>query len=87
MDIKSVLVPDTIIQKMYIDGRWVESDASEKREIINPANGEVIGIVTEGSAQDAKNAIAVAHRAFYDDGWMNSKARDRADRLLQISNN
>ncbi|WP_035445771.1 aldehyde dehydrogenase family protein [Bacillus sp. UNC41MFS5] len=86
MDIKSVLVPVTIIQRMYIDGRWVVGDADEKRESINPANGEVIGIVTEGSTQDAKKAIAAARRAFYDDGWMNSKARDRADRLLQISN-
>ena len=86
MDIKLDLVQDTIIQKMYIDGRWVLSDSGEKREIINPANGEVIGIVTEGSAEDAKKAIVAAHRAFYKDGWMNSKARDRADRLLQISN-
>ncbi|UOF90975.1 aldehyde dehydrogenase family protein [Fodinisporobacter ferrooxydans] len=86
MDVKSVLTPNHITQGMYIDGKWVESVSGDTREVINPANGEIIGIVTEGSVEDAKKAIEAARRAFYDDGWMNSKARHRAELLLQISN-
>ncbi|MEW9670427.1 aldehyde dehydrogenase family protein [Ammoniphilus sp. 3BR4] len=86
MDIKSVLTPNHIIQKMYIDGQWVANETGDTREVINPANREVIGIVTEGSVEDARKAIEAARRAFYEDGWMNSKARHRAELLLQISN-
>lgn len=85
MDIKSVLTPNSVIQKMYIDGKWVANENGDTREVINPADREVIGIVTEGSVEDAKKAIEAARRAFYEDGWMN-KARHRAELLLQISN-
>ncbi|MBO1511433.1 aldehyde dehydrogenase family protein [Metabacillus bambusae] len=71
---------------MYINGEWVLSESNQTREIINPANGEVIGIVTEGSVEDSKKAIEVAKNAFYKNGWMNSKARERAELLLKISN-
>lgn len=85
-DIESALVSNSITQKMYINGEWVLSEANRTREIINPANGEVIGTVTEGSEEDAKKAIEAARKAFYENGWMNSKARHRAELLLQISN-
>ncbi len=85
MDAKSFLTGLDTTQKMYIDGKWVLSSSQETREVINPATGEVIGIVTEGNRDDAKQAIAAARRAFDTDGWQDSKARDRADLLNKIA--
>ncbi|GAA3312852.1 hypothetical protein GCM10020331_001580 [Ectobacillus funiculus] len=49
---------------MYINGEWVLGESNQTREIINPANGEVIGIVTEGSAEDAKKQLKLHERLF-----------------------
>ena len=73
------------IKKMFIDGEWVLSSSGEVREVINPADEEVIAKVTEGTADDVKKAVAAAKRAFYEDGWMESVATDRADYLLKIA--
>lgn len=64
-DIGSVLISNSTTQKMYINGEWVLSESNQKREIINPANGEVIGTVTEGSTEDAIKAIEAVRKAFY----------------------
>ncbi|MDF2681716.1 MAG: betaine-aldehyde dehydrogenase [Brevibacillus sp.] len=85
MDTKSYLTALDTVQKMYIDGQWVEGANSETRVIINPATGEEIGIVTEGTREDAKTAIKAARRAFDQDGWQESKARDRATLLSKIA--
>ncbi|RBW68519.1 aldehyde dehydrogenase family protein [Bacillus taeanensis] len=85
-EIQSVLVSNSITQKMYINGEWVLSESNQTKEVINPANGEVIGTLTDGSVEDTKKAIEAARKAFYDNGWMNSRARDRAELLLKVSN-
>jgi betaine-aldehyde dehydrogenase len=85
-DIKSVLTSSNTTQKMYINGEWVLSESNQTSKIVNPANGELIGTVTVGTEEDAKKAIESARKAFYENGWMNSRARDRAEFLLQISN-
>lgn len=72
-------------QRMFIDGRWVHSSSGKTRQVVNPATEEVIAVVTEGNAEDSKQAIEAARRAFYEDGWMESMARDRADLLVRIA--
>ena len=84
-NIESYLTDKDTIQKMYINNEWVSNNSNEPNKIINPANGEVIGLVTEGSKENAKLAIESARKAFYEDGWMNSKARDRAEFLLKVA--
>ena len=54
------------IKKNYINGEWVESVTGRTREIICPSNEERIGITTESSAADAKQAILAAKSAFYE---------------------
>ncbi|GAB7388913.1 aldehyde dehydrogenase family protein [Bacillaceae bacterium] len=85
MDLYSVLGDKKFVQRMYIDGQWVLSKSNQTRKVINPANGEVIGTVTEGTEEDAKLAVEAARKAFYENGWMFSKARDRAERLRKIA--
>ncbi|MFS2024900.1 aldehyde dehydrogenase family protein [Massilia sp. CT11-137] len=49
----------------YIDGRWVAPEAGVSRhEIINPATGEVSGIVAYGTDADVHSAVHAAARAF-----------------------
>jgi malonate-semialdehyde dehydrogenase (acetylating)/methylmalonate-semialdehyde dehydrogenase len=48
----------------YIDGDWVESEATQQRDIINPATMKKIAKVTEGSVKDVKAAVDAASDAF-----------------------
>ena len=49
---------------LYINGSWVESESTEKIEVINPANEELIGHVTAGTKNDINNAVKAAYEAF-----------------------
>ena len=42
--------------RMYIGGQWVNSSSSEKIEVLNPANEEVIAIVPDASVEDGRRA-------------------------------
>ena len=48
----------------YINGSWVESESTEKIEVINPANEELIGHITAGTKGDINNAVQAAFKAF-----------------------
>ena len=50
--------------QFYINGAWVESHSSERIEVINPANEELIGHVTAGTAADIDKAVQAANEAF-----------------------
>lgn len=60
----SVLKDKTEIQNMYINGEWVSSNTNKSREIVNPANNEVIATVAEGGPEEANMAVQAAHDAF-----------------------
>ncbi|WAA11336.1 NAD-dependent succinate-semialdehyde dehydrogenase [Fervidibacillus albus] len=49
---------------MYINGKWVKAVSNESFPVINPANGQQIGSVPKGIAEDAKLAIDAASEAF-----------------------
>jgi len=48
----------------YINGSWVESESTEKIEVINPANEELIGHITAGTKGDINGAVKAAFEAF-----------------------
>jgi aldehyde dehydrogenase (NAD+) len=50
--------------QFYINGAWVESDSSEKIEVINPANEELVGHVSAGTRSDIDKAVKAANHAF-----------------------
>ena len=50
--------------QFYINGAWVESDSSERIDVINPANEEIVGHVTAGTAADIDKAVQAANKAF-----------------------
>ncbi len=47
--------------RMYIGGRWVDSEAGKTFAAHNPATGEVIATLPEGTREDARRAIAAAN--------------------------
>ena len=48
----------------YINGEWVEPDSSEKIQVINPANEELVGHVSAGTKTDIDKAVKAANQAF-----------------------
>lgn len=61
--------------QMYIDGDWVESETGARRPVVNPATGDTIGSVPEGSRKDAQRAIAAAGEVEEELRWMTPAER------------
>ncbi len=49
---------------MFINGNWMEAEGAKSFQSFNPASGEPIGMVPDGSDSDAKIAVAAAQEAF-----------------------
>ncbi len=47
---------------MFINGKWVT--ASKRLNVINPYNGDIVGVVSEAGEEELDEAIEYAHRAF-----------------------
>lgn len=71
--------------KMYINGEWVPAKSGKTREIVNPANGQVIAHAAEGDAEDARHAIEIARAAFDSGEWSELPAASRAAYLFAIA--
>ena len=70
--------------QMFIDGDWVNSSDGQTRDVINPATGEVLATVQEGTKEDANRAVAAAKKAFEGD-WYDSTPKDRQLALLKFA--
>ena len=64
---------------LYIDGEWRGSRSGSSFEVTNPATGDVIGDVADGTAADAADAVAAASVAFH--GWSRATAFERSEYL------
>lgn len=71
--------------KMFINGEWRDSQSKGKRDVYNPATGEVFAQAAEGSIEDAKEAIQVAKEAFESGVWSELPAAERASYLFKIA--
>ena len=61
--------PKVATQKMFIDGKWVDSVSGKTFETINPSTGEVICAVAEGDKADVDLAVKAARKAFETGPW------------------
>ena len=68
----------------YIDGQWVESNAREWSEILNPATGESLGKVPLSDAAEVTKAIDAAATAF--PAWRRTPPEDRIQPLFKLKN-
>ncbi|HST08901.1 MAG TPA: CoA-acylating methylmalonate-semialdehyde dehydrogenase [Terriglobales bacterium] len=66
----------------YIDGQWVESNAREWSEIINPATGESLGKVPLSDAAEVTKAIDAAAAAY--PAWRRTPPEDRIQPLFKL---
>ena len=66
----------------YIDGQWVESNAREWSEIINPATGESLGKVPLSDAGEVTKAIDAAAAAY--PAWRRTPPEDRIQPLFKL---
>lgn len=67
--------------QMLINGEWVNAASGKTFESLNPATGEVNGIVAEGDTEDVNRAVEAARRAFESGPWAEMSPSDRG-RLL-----
>src|SRR2546423_1225676 len=58
-----LLCPAMSVKKMFIEGRWVESEGGELFDADSPATGEIIAEVPKGTRADAQRAVEAAHKA------------------------
>ncbi len=66
----------------YIGGKWVESTAGKKLDVINPATGEKLAAVALSSKQEMDKAIAAAKNAF--PAWRNTPPVVRARYFFKL---
>jgi len=71
--------------QMYINGEWVSAQDGNTKDVINPANGDVIAQAASGTVQDARNAIDAARKAFDESSWTEISAVERARYLYAIA--
>jgi aldehyde dehydrogenase (NAD+) len=71
-----------VYDKHYINGQWVEPKSSDTHDVISASTEEVIGRIPLGSAQDVKDAVAAAKKAF--ESWSQTTPAERAGYLQKI---
>ncbi|WP_296132805.1 NADP-dependent succinate-semialdehyde dehydrogenase [Pseudomonas sp. Ga0074129] len=76
--------PSLLRQQAYVNGHWCEADSGARTEILNPANGELIGSVPNMGCAETRRAIEAAQTA--QPAWRALTAKERANRLRQWFN-
>lgn len=64
------------VLRNYINGQWVQAEASQTETIFNPATGEVLGEVPLSTREELDRAVAAAKEAFT--GWSSTPVPRRA---------
>ncbi|MGE4629024.1 MAG: aldehyde dehydrogenase family protein, partial [Pseudohongiellaceae bacterium] len=66
-------------QQCFIDGKWCDAEKNSSIEVINPANGKVLGSVPRMGAVETRLAIEAANVAFKP--WSGLPAKQRSNKL------
>src|SRR5262245_44765233 len=69
--------------KLFIGGRWVAPHGRETIDVHNAGNGQVMGKIPAGDANDADAAVKAARAAF--DAWKELPVEKRSEFLEKIS--
>ena len=76
-------MPELKKYKMFINGKWVNSDTEKTFETLNPENNKPWAIVPEASASDVDKAVQAAQNAFEGE-WPKLLPKERAKFLRLI---
>ncbi len=78
----TVAAPPASKIPQFINGQWIESQASEWQDIVNPATAEVLGRVPISDAAEVARAIDAAQAAYPE--WRRTPAEDRIQPLFKL---
>jgi len=67
----------------YVGGEWVDAVEGGTAEIINPATGETIAEVPNGTQADVDRAVEAAKNAYPE--WFDTTPGERAEMLLKLA--
>jgi acyl-CoA reductase-like NAD-dependent aldehyde dehydrogenase len=70
-------------QKLFIDGKWADSDSQESLEVRSPSSGQLLAKVPHASAADVDRAVESARRAR--DAWRLTPPFERAAACHRIA--
>jgi len=70
---------------LLIDGKWVPAESGKTFETYNPATGEVLAKVSEGSKADIDKAVKAARKAYETGPWRKMSASERARLLYKLA--
>lgn len=70
--------------KLFINGRWVDSAGTARLSVVNPATEELFTEVAEAQETDVVRAVAAARSAFDDGPWPSLTHQQRAEHLRSI---
>ena len=68
----------------YINNQWVESQAAETVEIVNPASRELLARTPLSTQAEVNLAANAAREAWWE--WRKTPAKDRVQYLLRLKN-
>ncbi|PIQ28894.1 aldehyde dehydrogenase [bacterium (Candidatus Blackallbacteria) CG17_big_fil_post_rev_8_21_14_2_50_48_46] len=70
---------------MYLGGEFTQGSGSQKMDILNPADGQLIAQVPQANRKDMQAAISAAREAFDKGPWKESTGIQRATVLFKIA--
>jgi len=76
---------DLPLYPLIIDGRRCEPLSGEYADVINPANGEVVGRAAMGNAGDVDRAVVAARSAFDNRSWRHMAPSERSKLLYRCA--
>ncbi len=71
--------------RAWVGGEWVVATSGQERQIFDPGNGEVLGVVPEFSREDMDHAIDAARYAFDQGPWRKTSALERGKFLFAVA--
>lgn len=71
--------------KLWINGRWQDTQGGMAMSIENPVNGKFIDEVVDASRADVDRAVEAAHEAFYDGRWSKLTPAERSLAIWKLA--
>lgn len=82
---KIIKAPKVSDQKLFINGKWVNSISGKTFATLNPSTGQEICQVAEADSADIDLAVKAARKAFESGPWKKMSAAERGRRINKLA--